>query len=612
MHKQYSQTAFITGTDAIPTDRPLFVFDGECTFCREWVTYSQAVTGDRVAYAPYQSVANRFPDIATETFEKSVQYIEPDGSRRSGAYATFSALAHNRAYRLPVLLYSYMPGVAPVAEWMYRLAATHRTTLHRLTRWCFGTLQPARHVAVFSLTLRLFGIIAAIALISWGIQMHALIGTNGILPAQQYMTAVWQQIGALGIWQVPSLLWIDAGDKALWGLFGVGLLGALLLVAGRAPRVGLLLVLSTYLSFVSAGQVFMSYQWDTLLIETGFVLFLWSILAWGVWLARFLIFQFQLLSGMGKLLGGDPTWLNLTALQYHYFTQPLPTPIAWYAHQLPEWFHTASAAFVLLSQTLVPLLFFAPRRIRFVGAAIATVVQIAILLTGNYNFFNLLTLLLLLTLLDDRALESIWRTITHVQMPAPLLRAPRTLTRAIAGLLAVCYLAIGALQIYQLPAGSLPTPAQAVIAAVQPLHITNTYGLFTNMTTERPEVIVQGSRDGETWKTYDFAHKPDTASDALPIIAPHQPRLDWQLWFAALRGNYQNAPWFRAFTRSLLQGNDQVEALLAQNPFPNDPPQYIRAQLYRFEYTSPDERRQTGAAWNRERVGTYMPAASLQ
>jgi predicted DCC family thiol-disulfide oxidoreductase YuxK len=606
------EPTFITGHDSIPSDRPLFVFDGACTFCREWVRYSQAITGDRVAYAPYQSIATRFPDIAKEAFAASVQYITPDGDRRSGAHATFSALAHNRSYRIPLMLYSYVPGFASLAELAYRFAASHRTLMHRISHVCIGTLQPARHVAVYSLALRGFGLIAAIAFVSWGVQMHALIGTNGILPAQQYLTALWQQLGTASIWQAPTLLLVNASDTALWLVCGAGLLGALTLIAGRAPRSALLLVLVAYLSFISAGQVFMSYQWDTLLIETGFVLLLWSMLSSGVWLARFLILKFQLLSGLGKLFGGDPTWLNLTALQYHYFTQPLPTPLAWFAHYLPDWIHTASAAFVLFSQTLVPLLFFAPRRIRFAGAALAGLVQLAILLTGNYNFFNLLTLLLLLTLLDDRALESLWRTITRLRLPAPTLFAPRTLTRTVAGLLAACYVAIGALQIYQLPAGSLPAPTQVAITAVQPLHIANTYGLFTNMTTRRPEVVMQGSANGDTWKTYDFAHKPDSVSDSLPVVTPHQPRLDWQLWFAALRGTYQNAPWFQQFTRALLEGNDRVESLLAHNPFPDEPPRYIRARLYHFEYTAPAKRSRSGSVWTRELVGTYMPPASLQ
>jgi len=131
------------------------------------------------------------------------------------------------------------------------------------------------------------------------------------------------------------------------------------------------------------------------------------------------------------------------------------------------------------------------------------------------------------------------------------------------------------------------------------------------MTTTRPEIIVEGSNDGQNWMPYEFRYKPGDVKRAPPWVAPYQPRLDWQMWFAAL-GNASENPWFYNFVARLLQGSQSVLGLLAHNPFPGSPPHYLRAVVYDYRFSNFAERRATGAWWVREEKATYLPPISLR
>jgi hypothetical protein len=337
-----------------------------------------------------------------------------------------------------------------------------------------------------------------------------------------------------------------------------------------------------------------------------------------LWLLRALLFKLMFLSGLVKLASSDPLWRNLTALTRHYETQPLPTWIGWQMHQLPFLFQEASCALMFAAELGAPFLIFAPRRLRMLGGVLLASFQVLILLTGNYTFFNWLTLLLCLLLFDDfvlcrllprRLVASYTRALGTLQAPSPVLSAHKVAL----GLAAVVYGSISALQIGSVlaPLPRWTLPVLVMDRWISPFRSINSYGLFAVMTPERPEIIIEGSNDGKEWKPYEFRWKPGALDHRPAFVAPHQPRLDWQMWFAAL-GSVRQNPWFVNFCVRLLQGSPAVVALLEKNPFPEAPPRFIRARIYDYHFTSREEHRRTGNWWRRDLIGDYLPPISLQ
>jgi hypothetical protein len=320
----------------------------------------------------------------------------------------------------------------------------------------------------------------------------------------------------------------------------------------------------------------------------------------------------------------------LTALTFHYETQPLPTWIGWYAHQLPLWAQKASAATMFGIELFVPLLIFASRRLRRFACLALVFLQVLILLTGNYCFFNLLTLALCVLLLDDAALRALLptslsgalalsgRASSRPQIsPAdgaredvrPSVRKwPIQFTVPLAAIAIVTSLLQFSMAFrLHVP---WPRPLVATYGWLEPFRSFNSYGLFAVMTTARPEIIIEGSENGFTWRAYEFKYKPGDVKRRPGFVAPHQPRLDWQMWFAAL-SSYRQNPWIVDFCVRLLQGSRPVLGLLERNPFPNAPPRYIRAMVYDYRFTDFATRRKTGAWWHRQEKGEYLPAFSL-
>jgi lipase maturation factor 1 len=383
-----------------------------------------------------------------------------------------------------------------------------------------------------------------------------------------------------------------------------------------------------YLSLATVGRDFLGFQWDNLLLEAGFLAIFFAplqILPRSsraappsriiLWLLRLLLCKLMFSSGCVKLFSGDPNWRNLTALTFHYQTQPLPTWIGWYASQLPLAFQKFSCAVMFAIELGAPFLIFAPRRIRFFGGAAIVFLQILIMLTGNYTFFNLLTLALCLLLLDDFVLSKFVPqklcgrlSINHQLSGIRKRRWPGVITISIAAVVLVVSL-FQMISMFGVRSGLL-APVAALDGWLRPLRSVNRYGLFAVMTGTRNEIIVEGSDDGVRWRPYEFKYKPGDVNQKPKFIEPFQPRLDWQMWFAAL-GNYQQNPWFENFCRRLLQGSPEVLALLDKNPFPKQPPRYLRAEFYDYRFTSAAERHATGAWWRREFVGEYLPPVSL-
>jgi lipase maturation factor 1 len=591
---------------------PLLVFDGDCSFCRAWVGYWKDLTGDQVGYSPLQEVGDRFPQLSHQHFTSAVQLIL-DGEVRSGAYAVFTALAALPGRRWMLWSYERIPGVAALCEAAYRTIAAHRSAAYWVTRLLWGA--PVRR-ETYHLTgwlfLRLLGAIYLMAFASFGVQAGGLIGSRGILPAVEFLSAVHKSLRAAAYWNVPTLLWLNGSDAFLHTVWIVGVSLSLLLLLGVNVRAIRISLFALYLSLDTAGQIFMSYQWDALLLEAGFLAIFLGSEVLIVRLFRWLLCRLMFLSGAVKLLSGDPTWRHLMALPVHYQTQPLPTPLAWYFYQLPSWFQRISVGFVFFVELVIPFLVLAPRRIRLFAGVAITLLQLLIFITGNYAFFNLLTIALCLFVLDDAALECIVpkRLLARIGSHARYSGAPFW-WRTVCGLVATFVLFVSGFQMVGELSGRHWGRSESVIRAVAPFQIINTYGLFAVMTTTRPEIIVEGSNDGTTWLPYEFRYKPGDLRRAPIWVQPHQPRLDWQMWFAAL-GNYQTDPWILNFLARLLEGQPEVLGLLGHNPFPDGPPRYVRALIYNYRFATPAEKRASGDWWKREFLGSYVPQLSLR
>jgi hypothetical protein len=498
------------------------------------------------------------------------------------------------------------------------------------------------YVLTRSIFLRLLGVVFLFAFLSLWVQIDGLIGSRGILPVKDYLDAARQQIeGAQKYWALPTLLWFDASDAAVHALCAGGVVLSLLLIVGVLPVPVVALLTLDYLSLTVAGQVFLGYQWDALLIETGFLAIFFAPLAltlnartnppvpWPMlYMLRWLLFRVMFMSGIVKLASGDPTWRDLTALSYHYWTQPLATWTAWYMAQLPLWVHKFSAVMMFASELPLPLLIFAPwRRVRYIAIISTIGLQLLIGLTGNYGFFNVLTIVLCIPLVDDASWPTRWTRrilrrkrdrVEEAPPPSPQQQQQQQQQRGWRWPLAVSA-PIGAALLVLTSIGFLRQvgvePPQFAIIAYRwagSLRIANNYGLFAVMTTHRPELIVEGSDDGVTWKPYVFRYKPGPLDRRPAFCTPHMPRLDWQLWFAALDDDYRFDPWFVSFAHRLLENSPPVVALLAENPFPDHPPLLVRAVKYEYRFTDRPTRRATGAWWTRTESGRWFPAVSLK
>ncbi len=481
----------------------------------------------------------------------------------------------------------------------------------------------------FAAGTRLFICVLAIAyaaaFASAWIQADGLIGPNGILPAGKFLALVHEQLGRQAWYDVPSLCWIFGTGRFIGVLCGLGVGLSVVLFLGYAQPVCLALLWSFYLSLASAGQIFFDFQWDALLLEsTLLALFL---VPWRIrraqdpydppplarYLVWWLLFRLMFLSGVVKLASGDPTWRHLTALTFHYQTQPLPTPIAWYAQRLPEWFQMASCAVMFVIELAAPFCIPAPRRVRHIGAIALIALQLLIAVTGNYAYFNLLAVGLCLTCLDD----GWWRARHwHVDVPtrAPFERRPRSAPSRATALRWFAALYAG-VTFFETAAAVSPNAARSplvriVAEAVGPLRSFNDYGLFAVMTVERPELVIEGSDDGHEWREYALPYKPGDLSRRPRWVAPFQPRLDWQLWFAAL-DSPDNNPWVGTLCERLLRGNSAVIGLFSRNPFPGHPPHYLRVVRYRYEFTDADGRARTGNWWRRTPIDFYIPTVAL-
>jgi hypothetical protein len=456
-----------------------------------------------------------------------------------------------------------------------------------------------------SLFSRVLAFIYMVAFASFGMQVRGLVGSEGILPIRMYLQYAVAQLGSSADWRVPTIFWWAPTDFGLlsiaWGGVALAAVATIARPHSGWQRAIFTILFFYYLSIVSAGQIFMSYQWDLLLLEAGFLaIFLRPSLP-RVWLFQWLLIRLMFQSGLVKLFSHDPNWHNLTALSFHYWTQPLPTAIAWYMAQLPEAFQKASVIFTFIVELGLPVLMFGPRRLKQIAAFGTIALQVLIILTGNYTFFNYLAIALCLFLLDDAFFAG-----KKKYVPV----TPAWSNRFVSAALFLFIMTVSCIELVGMRT-AVPMALNRIMDVEAPFDLVNSYGLFAVMTTSRPEIEVEGSNDGQNWQPYVFRYKAGPLNRAPGWVAPFQPRLDWQMWFAAL-GNYRENPWFLRFMLALLEGSKPVLALLERDPFGGVPPSHIRAMVYDYRFTTWEERRKSGNWWKRELKGTYFPPVSLK
>jgi hypothetical protein len=434
-----------------------------------------------------------------------------------------------------------------------------------------------------------------------------LLGERGLLPVPLFVKQVPFRAS-------PSLFYWFPRDIAFTTAAWLGVVLSCLVIAGVASRYTWLSVTVwitiylLYLSFVNVGQTFYAFGWESILLEACF----FAIFLGGsrvvpqqipIWLFRWLLFRIMFGAGLIKLRG-DPCWRDLTCLNYHYETQPMPNPLSWFLHWAPQWTNKSGVLFNHFSELIVPFFYFLPQPIAGIAGLITIAFQLFIIASGNLSWLNWLTLFLAFSTIDGKFVSTV------LAFRTPEMHAPSPLVPWVNGALAI------AVVLMSIPVVvNMLSARQIMNTSFNSLHLVGTYGAFGSITRPRYEVIVEGTDDAvitsaTLWREYEFKGKPGELSYRPPQIAPYHLRLDWLMWFAAM-SRYEDYPWFVNFVAKLLEGDSAVLSLLRKNPFPDRPPKYIRALQYEYHFTTPQERKESSRWWKRTLTGPYFPAVSL-
>lgn len=440
-------------------------------------------------------------------------------------------------------------------------------------------------------------------------QFRPLLGEHGLLPAPRFLARV-------SFRQAPSLFHWHYSDRTLAGVSWLGISLSGLLVAGIPQTAPLwvsmltwLLLWMLYQSIVNVGQVFYGFGWESLLLEAGFLaIFLGNDVVAPpvviIWAFRWLLFRLEVGAGLIKMRG-DSCWRDLTCLYYHHETQPMPNPLSWFFHHLPKPLHRVEVAANHFAQLVAPFGLFLPQPIASVAGAIIAVTQGWLLLSGNFSWLNLIAIVLAASALDASALEAVLGAPTPASLePSPAWHAAIVLA-AFAGIVYLSYW----------PLRNLLSRRQLMNFSFNRVHLVNTYGAFGSITRVRNEVVIEGTDEevlnrATPWREYEFKGKPGDPGRRPRQFAPYHLRLDWLMWFVALSPQYAEG-WLSQLLARLLTNDASTLRLLRSNPFPDTPPRYVRARLYRYRFTTPAERRDSGAWWVRTLVGEYLPPVAL-
>lgn len=611
---------------------PALYWDGDCGFCRGWVERWRDATGDRVRYEPVQSAAPRIVAAAGGDPPQHIVLEQPDDSLLTGAHAALAALAvAGGAARFLLSVYLAVPPFRWASEFCYRQVAAHRELCARLTRllWGGSVRAPTYEISGWIFP-RTAGLVFFCAFLSLWAQIDGLAGSRGILPVAEQLAAVRAEHGPSAIAQMPSLLWLGAGDASLHFWLAVGAAASLALAAGLAPAASAFAVWLCYLTFAAAIPVFMDFQWDALLLETALLVVFY--VPWrgrlergacapprlGRLLVWWLLFRLMFESGAVKLRGFDAAgrnaWLDGTALDFHYFTQPIPAWTSWWAAQLPHRFQAACIAAVFFIQLVLPLAIVGPRRLRMTAFWGFVGLMILILLSGNYGFFNLLALALCVSLVDDASWPAPLRRLLGNSGAARPPGPAQKLQRLVLPWFASAALFATTLQLLLVLHAVPAERAIPLLRPILPLRSANSYGLFSVMTTERPEITVETSTDGRTWVPVAFRYKMSADDNALPLFPPHMPRLDWQMWFAALefRTSGRLPGWIGPFLARLQEQSPLVLRLIENTDPPGPAPRFFRIKLDLLDFTRLGAAEARTRTWQARPLSEYTIEGSLR
>lgn len=506
---------------------------------------------------------------------------------------------------------------------------------------------------------RLFALCLLIAWGSLGAQILLLVGERGLLSFAPVLDRIAEL--ELGLWQLPSVFRWGASDSVLVGGCWVGAGFALLALWGVLPRLMFLLSVVLYVSYAEIAGTFLAFQWDNLLIEAGLLAAVASLScptlpvlpgdprgralrvlgrisggAWGVLLLRVLLFKLYFESGLAKLESPAGDWLDGSAMIAYYETAPLPGPLAWHAHALPAWFHRLESWATLGFELLVPLLIFGPRRGRWFAFYVLTAFQLFNVATANYGFFSYLSLALHVVLFDDSDLRGLgaklWRTragsillVLRNGYERRIARGWRWATQRVAssvegwrlryqvhnaGVVTFCTV-YGLVSLHQ-GVQQFVNPQfriwglASLDEVVSHLRLVNTYHLFAQITLERVEPTFSVESEGR-WTELSLRYKPGPVERALPLVAPHQPRIDFSLWFYGLRFRGNPPNYVRALSYRLCHDPSEVAQLFVE-PLP-DQIDHVRVSFWQYHFTDSVERERSGHVWRRQELGSERTVA---
>ncbi len=479
--------------------------------------------------------------------------------------------------------------------------------------------------------LRLLGLVYFVAFFSLKRQLGPLIGQNGLMPADRFITQIERAFPGEAFRQVPTIfLWLGASNTVLETACTIGVVLSLAVLAGATNALLQFALWALYLSFVHIGQIFYGYGWESQLCETGFLAIflcpLTTIVPFPknapprvvIWLFRWLIVRIMWGAGLIKLRG-DPCWRDFTCLVYHYETQPVPSPLSYVLHQMPRWYHVLGVFVNHVVELFAPFFAFGPRRARLVAGVLFVGFQVMLILSGNLSFLNWLTIIPALACFDDRFLARLFPIFpTRPTRPTRLTRLrDDILARSSEPSKPARYASYGLAFVVVIlsynPVANLLSSRQAMNTTYDPFSLVNTYGAFGGVGKERYEVILEGTSDTEVnettaWKEYQLPCKPGDVMRRPCLITPYHYRLDWQIWFAAFSPP-RRQPWIIHLVYKLLKGDKEVKTLLAYDPFPEAPPKFVRASLYRYRYTKLGSG--NPAWWEREREREYLPPLTV-
>ncbi len=469
----------------------------------------------------------------------------------------------------------------------------------------------------------LLGLLYLVAFVNAVNQFRPLLGEEGLTPVPRFLAAT-------GFRRSPSIFHAHYSDRFFGSVAwtGVVLSGAtafgLLHVVPLWASVVLWAVLwLLYLSIVNVGQIWYGFGWESLLLEAGFLaIFLGTpgtaAPAPVLWLMCWLVFRVEFGAGLIKLRG-DPCWRDLTALYYHHETQPMPGPLSRYFHHLPARMHRIEVLANHVTQLIVPFALFAPQPAADVAAVVIVVTQLWLMLSGNFAWLNAVTIVLAVAATDDALLG------VFLPEPSP---DPGILPLWFRALVLAVTVAMVVLSYW--PVRNMLGRRQVMNRSFNKLHLGNTYGAFGSITRTRYEVVIAGtsnpspgegdpedddadedSGDGTGWFEYEFRGKPGHPARRPPQIAPYHLRLDWLMWFCAISPSYGRS-WLPGLLTAMLDDDRRVLGLLRYNPFPEQPPEFVRARMYRYRFTTAEERRESGRWWSRTPAGDLVPPVSLR